>query len=76
MTIFVSFSENASEPDEDHLYLVDVGFGKWGLLAPIPLHTDVVLKDSTEEWHRLSLASLPKSSLMMQEESPATALPL
>lgn len=37
MTIFVSFNEDPQASDEKHLYLVDVGFGALGLVAPIPL---------------------------------------
>ena len=39
MTIFVALNDNSDEPDDDHLYLTDVGFGGLAITQPLPLRT-------------------------------------
>ena len=36
-TIFVAFNEDPNLSDEDHLYLVDVGFGGANITVPLPI---------------------------------------
>lgn len=42
MCLFVSFEDDPSKPDEDQLWLVDVGFGGPNLNEPIPIRKMLV----------------------------------
>lgn len=37
MTIFVTFEDSSDEQNDEHLYLVDVGFGRACIPQPMPL---------------------------------------
>ncbi|CAD6583042.1 MAG: N-terminal acetyltransferase [Cyphobasidiales sp. Tagirdzhanova-0007] len=69
MILFVSFQEDPDIPDEEHLYIVDVGFGGANITAPLPMHPGSTAKGALDETHRLTYRSHPRSSLELQEGS-------
>lgn len=42
MTIFVTLNDDPDAPDEDHLYLVDVGFGAGSITQPLSLRRQLI----------------------------------
>lgn len=47
MSIFVSLEPHENEPDENHLYLVDVGFGALNINAPLRLCEQTYCSDTS-----------------------------